>query len=80
MRDSTLEAWPSLPYEDWEPTKQTLHRYAQIVGKIRMALMPFRNHWWHVTLRPAIRGLTTGPMPFGGREVEIASTSSTTAC
>jgi hypothetical protein len=63
--------WPPLPYQDWEPTKQTLHRYTQIVGKIRMALVPFRNHWWHVTLRPATRGLTTGPMPYGPREVEI---------
>jgi hypothetical protein len=37
-------------YEAWEPTKQTLHRYTQIVGKVRMALVPPRNHWWHVTL------------------------------
>jgi hypothetical protein len=65
------DAWPALPYEEWEPTKQTLHRYAQIVGKIRMALVPFRNHWWHVTLLPATRGLTTGPMPAGERDVEI---------
>jgi hypothetical protein len=36
-----------------------------------MALVPFRNHWWHVTLRLATRGLTTGPMPVGDREVEI---------
>ncbi len=64
--------WPALPYEEWEPTKQTLHRYAQIVGKIRMALAPFRNHWWHVTLLLATRGLTTGPMPVGERDVEIA--------
>ncbi len=41
-----LESWPALPYQEWEPTKQTLHRYMQIVGKIRMALVPFRNHWW----------------------------------
>ena len=31
-------------------TKETLHRFAQIVGKVRMALVPPRNHWWHVTL------------------------------
>jgi hypothetical protein len=66
-----VEVWPALPYQEWEPTKQTLHRYAQIVGKIRMALAPFRTHWWHVTLRLATRGLTTGPMPAGEREVEI---------
>lgn len=69
---SRAEAWPALPYAEWEPTKQTLHRYAQIVGKVRMALMPFRNHWWHVTLRLTARGLTTGPMPVGDREIEIS--------
>ncbi len=30
---SPRAAWPALPYRDWEPTKQTLHRYCQIVGK-----------------------------------------------
>ena len=64
--------WPSLPYADWEPTKQTLHRYAQMIGKIRMALTPPLNHWWHVTLLLDTRGLTTGPMPYGDRYVEIA--------
>lgn len=69
---TTSDAWPPLPYEEWEPTKQTFHRYCQIVGKIRMALVPFRNHWWHVTLYPTVRGLSTGPMPCDGRDVEIA--------
>jgi hypothetical protein len=64
-------SWPALPYADWEPTKQTLHRYAQIVGKVRMALVPPRNHWWHVTLYVSARGLTTGPMPAGDRTAEI---------
>ena len=63
--------WPQLPYEHWEPTKQTVHRYAQIVGKVRMALVPFRNHWWHVTLYVSARGLTTGPMPCGDLTAEI---------
>ncbi len=64
-------SWPPLPYADWEPTKQTLHRYAQIVGKVRMALVPPRNHWWHVTLYVSARGLTTGPMPVGDETAEI---------
>ena len=67
MSLGTLSQWPALPYAEWEPTKQTLHRYTQIVGKIRMALVPFRNHWWHVTLQPVTRGLSTGPMPYRGR-------------
>ncbi|HWH15573.1 MAG TPA: DUF5996 family protein [Miltoncostaeaceae bacterium] len=63
--------WPALPYRDWEPTKQTVHRLTQIVGKVRMALVPFRNHWWHVTLYPSATGLTTGLMPYGARSVQI---------
>ena len=56
-------ALPPLPLEAWEATKETLHRYAQIVGKVRLVAAPFRNHWWHVTLGVTTRGLTTGPMP-----------------
>jgi hypothetical protein len=64
--------WPPLPYEEWKLTKQTLHRYAQIVGKLRMALVPPRNHWWHVTLYVSAHGLTTGPIPGGdGRTMEV---------
>jgi len=63
--------WPELAYEAWAPTKQTLHRYVQMVGKVRMALLPFRNHWWHVTLGVSAHGITTGPMPAGGATVEI---------
>lgn len=66
------DRWPPLPYDAWEPTKQTLHRYAQIAGKVRMALVPPLNHWWHVTLALDARGLTTGPMPAGGFDAEIA--------
>ncbi len=65
------DPWPELPYEEWKPTKQTLHRYTQIIGKVRMALTPPRNHWWHVTLYVTARGLTTGPMPYQGRDIAI---------
>ena len=71
MYVADMTAWPPLPYEEWKPTKETLHRYVQIVGKVRMSLVPFRNHWWHVTLYPSARGLTTGPMPSGALTAEI---------
>ena len=60
MRISRL---PSLPLESWAATKDTLHLWLQIVGKIKLAYMPPRNHWWHVTLHPDVRGLTTGRIP-----------------
>ncbi len=57
---------PALPLDEWAPTKDTIHRYAQIVGKIRLGAQPFRNHWWHATVRPTVHGLTTGPIPYAG--------------
>ena len=53
---------PKLPLEEWEPTKDTLHLWAQIVGKVRMASTAPRNHWWHVPLYVDVRGLTTRDM------------------
>jgi hypothetical protein len=60
-----------LPLEEWEETKETLHRYAQIVGKIRLEYSPFRNHWWHVPLYVTTRGLTTSPIPYRNMTFEI---------
>jgi hypothetical protein len=69
--DTTAAALPPLPLDAWEGTKETLHRYAQIVGKIRLSNAPFKNHWWHVTLYVGARGLTTGPVPYGRTNFEI---------
>jgi len=65
------ERWPELPYAAWRDTRDTLQLWTQIVGKIRLALTPWLNHSWHVTLYVTARGLTTSPMPFHGRELEI---------
>ena len=53
---------PELPLAQWEATKTTIHLWAQIVGKMRMGLMPRRNHWWHVPLYVDVWGLTTRRM------------------
>jgi Family of unknown function (DUF5996) len=53
---------PKLPLADWEATKNTLHLWVQIVGKVRMASTHPRNHWWHVPLYVDVRGLTTRRM------------------
>jgi len=65
------KGWPSLPLADWNDTKDTLHRWLQIVGKTRLALSPPVNHWWHVTFYPTANGLTTSPMPYETRTVEV---------
>jgi hypothetical protein len=38
-------AWPDLTLSHWEATRDTLHLWTQIVGKIRLGLMPMTNHW-----------------------------------
>ena len=60
------ERWPSLPFEAWRYTRETLHLWTQIVGKVRMELSPPVNHWWHVTLYVTPRGLTTSAIPYQG--------------
>lgn len=54
---------PDLPYRSWQDTNQTLHLMLQVVGKIRLALQPRLNHWWHAPLYITSRGLTTRAMP-----------------
>jgi hypothetical protein len=56
---SNSDRWPELPYAAWKDTCATLQLWTQIVGKIRLALMPWLNHSWHVTLRVSARGLAT---------------------
>ena len=66
-----MTALPSLIYPDWVDTKDTLHLFLQIIGKVRLKTHPKLNHWWHVTLYPHVRGLTTGRIPHAGGGFEI---------
>ena len=64
-------AWPPLPLKEWNDTRDTLHMWMQIVGKIRMALSPKINHSWGVPLYVTARGLTTSPIPYPAGIFEI---------
>jgi hypothetical protein len=63
--------WPELPLAAWRDTCATLHLWTQIAGKVRLTLTPWLNHSWHVALYINARGLTTGPMPLGSRDLQI---------
>jgi len=63
MTRNIIERWPELPYAAWKDTRDTLHLWTQVIGKIRLARTPWLNHSWHVALYVTARGLTTGPMP-----------------
>jgi hypothetical protein len=63
---------PELHLADWRSTKETLHLYIQIVGKIKLATTPPRNHWWNVPLYVDVRGLTTRRLRSRGTTFEIS--------
>jgi Family of unknown function (DUF5996) len=69
--DSSEQIWPSLEYSAWRETCATLQLWTQIAGKIRLALGPWINHSWGVTLYVTARGLTTSLIPYGTRAFEI---------
>jgi hypothetical protein len=69
--NTTAEQWPGLPLEEWKDTCHALHMWTQIVGKVRLALMPLHNHWWNAALYVTTSGLTTSPIPYHGEMFEI---------
>ncbi len=73
MKLNSFEQFPDLPLAEWRKTKDTLHLYCQIVGKIRLAMHPRLNHWWHVPLYVTPRGLSTHAIPYvdGNFEIEF---------
>ena len=65
------DVWPDLPLAEWQDTCATLQLWTQVVGKIRLAQAPMLNHWWQVPLYVSTRGLTTSPISFGSRNLQI---------
>jgi hypothetical protein len=63
--------FPELRLANWIATRDTLHGYAKAVGMVRKYLMPKQKHWWHITLHVGATGLTTTPIPFENRTVEL---------
>jgi hypothetical protein len=62
----THQPWPEIRFEHLKETLSTVHLWTQIVGKIRLKMMPWLNHSWHVSLYISPRGLTTGSIPYTG--------------
>jgi hypothetical protein len=63
--------WPSLPFDAWHATRDTLHRYAQIIGKIQLALTPTVNHFWNVTFHLTAHGVATPALHAGGKTFDV---------
>jgi len=60
-----------LPYGEWKDTLEALHMKMQVVGKVKLALCPFLNHWWNVAFRVSSSGLNTGLIPYEDIVFEI---------
>ena len=71
MNENNPPAWPVLGYDDWKGTRDAMHLWTQIVGKVRVAQTPWLNHGWHSALYVSPRGLSTGPIPHGTRSFQI---------
>jgi hypothetical protein len=63
--------WPALQLPEWKDTYETLHRWMQIVGKIRLTISPPMNHWWNTTLYVTPNGLTTSSMAYKGQYLQM---------
>src|SRR5438094_9905223 len=69
---ANAEFWPVLPHlEAWQDTRDTVHMWTQIVGKVRLALNPLINHWWEVPLYVSPRGLATSSIPYARGIFEV---------
>jgi hypothetical protein len=71
MPDTDSPTWPNIPLAAWRDTRDTLHLWTQIVGKIRLAKAPWLNHGWQVALYVSSKGLTTSAIPYDTRSFEI---------
>jgi len=56
--------WPDIHVAGWSATKHSLHMYAQMLGKIRLALSPPQPNWMFTPLYLNGRGFTTGFIPW----------------
>lgn len=54
--------WPALSAERDRPTIVALHLFSQVLGKLPTAILPWRNHGWHLTFHVTPRGLSTEPI------------------
>ena len=69
--DTTQVRWPELTLAEWTGTRDALHLWTQVVGKVRLRLEPMVNHWWQVPLYVSARGLTTSLMEADGLGLEM---------
>lgn len=63
--------WPALPFASATETRETIHRWAQLIGKIQLEWSSPVNHWWNTALRITPRGFATGTMSSDDRWFDL---------
>jgi uncharacterized protein DUF5996 len=58
-----VSAWPSVSYDQWRATCDTLHAHTQVLGKLAVRLAPPEPQLQHAALRLTARGWETAPLP-----------------
>jgi hypothetical protein len=71
QKTQQVGVWPRLRVADWAESRETLHMWTEIVGKIRMAHAPMVNHWWQVVSYVTPRGLSTSAIPYPNGAFDI---------
>jgi hypothetical protein len=66
-----LDPWPPLSYPDFADTHYFLHMGMQAIGKLKLT-EPFQPQWSGAVLWINARGLTTGPIHYGGGAYEVS--------
>ncbi|HLJ83543.1 MAG TPA: DUF5996 family protein [Candidatus Eremiobacteraceae bacterium] len=69
-KNNAAGPWHALDVSRWSATKQSLHLYSQMLGKIRLALSPPQPNWMFTPLYLTPRGLTTGSVPCRDASIE----------
>ena len=59
------QAFPILDATAIGPTLNAVHAYAQVLGDWLGASLPRRKHWWQLTVKPSIKGISTGLVQAG---------------
>lgn len=54
------QQFPKLEFVSASPTRDALHACARMLGDYLKSCRRKRKHWWHASLRPSLKGLTTG--------------------
>src|SRR6202034_1382790 len=68
------QGWPTISYETWGETCDTLHAHTQVLGKLAVELAPPEPELQHAALRLTARGWETGALraPHGSGALVVA--------